>query len=99
MSDVKLKPCPFCGSAPEFPLVKDVYGTYFEAGCEDCGMATISIQIIDFFNYEETPTRKNVHASYCEKEMKYEHQYVKIVRDIAIAKWNTRHDETLRGLV
>tara|TARA_R110000737_G_scaffold271423_1_gene278484 strand:- start:592 stop:1017 length:426 start_codon:yes stop_codon:yes gene_type:complete len=96
MGDIKLRPCPFCGSAPVFPLAKDVYGTCFEAGCEDCGIATLSIQIIDCFDYEESPTRENAHASYCEKDMQYGHNYIGIVRDIAIAEWNKRNDDTMQ---
>lgn len=99
MSDIKLKPCPFCGSKPIFPEVKDAYGTWYEAGCEECGIATMSIQIIDYFDYEESPTRAEAHASYCEKEMQYGFHYIGIARDAAIAEWNKRHDDTLTAKV
>ena len=99
MSDIKLKPCPFCGSKPIFPEVKDAYGTWYEAGCEECGIATMSIQIIDCFDYEESPTRAEAHASYCEKEMQYGFHYIGIARDAAIAEWNKRHDDTLTAKV
>ena len=89
MSDA-IKDCPFCGSKPVFPDVKDVYGTCYEAGCEECGFAVISIQIIDCFDYVESPTREQAHASYDEKEMQYGHNYIGIVRDSAIMMWNGR---------
>lgn len=85
-----IKNCPFCGSKPSFPEVKDVYGTCYEAGCEDCGIATISIQIIDCFDYGNSPNRKEAHESYDEKEMQYGFNFIGIVRDSAINDWNRR---------
>lgn len=85
-----IKCCPFCGSQPVFPEVKDVYGTCYEAGCEDCGIATMSIQIIDCFDYEDSPTRAEAHASYCEKTIQYGFPYIGIARDMAINNWNKR---------
>jgi hypothetical protein len=99
MKDIKLKPCPFCGSTPSFPLVKDVYGTCLEADCQNCGMASVSIQIIDCFDYEGSPNRAEAHASYCEKTIQYGFHYIGIARDIAIAEWNTRHDDALTSRV
>ena len=89
MSDI-IKDCPFCGSKPIFPDVKDVYGTCYEAECEECGIASISIQIIDCFDYVNSPTREEAHASWNEKEMQYGLSFIGIVRDAAISDWNGR---------
>lgn len=78
--------CPFCGSVPNFPEVGEVYGTFYDAGCEDCGVANISLQISDCF---ERP-RDNVYAAWDENEMKYSDDIIKVARDTAIEMWNTR---------
>lgn len=85
-----IKCCPFCGSKPVFPEVKDVYGTCYEAGCDDCGIASISIQIIDCFDYDGTPSRSEAHASYDENEMQYGFNFIAMVRESAINDWNKR---------
>jgi len=78
--------CPFCGSAPVFPESKDVYGTCYDAGCDECGIATISIQIIDCFDHP----RGHVHNSWDEKEIQYGIEYIEVVRTEAINRWNRR---------
>lgn len=85
-----LKPCPFCGSEPEFPEVNEVYGTCYDAGCNDCGVATISIQIIDCFDYEETPSRKDASNSWDKESSKYGDEFIEVARSEAISQWNTR---------
>lgn len=82
----ELKDCPFCGKPPVFPEAKDVIGTWYEAGCEECGLATIGIQIIDCFDRP----RDHVHDSWDAEELKYGIKYVSAVRAIAIARWNRR---------
>lgn len=82
--------CPFCGSAPVFPEIKDVYGTCYDAGCEDCGVATISIQIIDCFDYGKSPNREDAHNSWDEVNIKYGDSFIEVARNEAIAMWNKR---------
>jgi hypothetical protein len=78
--------CPFCGSEPVFPESKDTYGTCYEAGCEDCGLPTLSIQIIDCFDYP----RDHVHYSWNESEIQYGIEYIEVARSEAIERWNKR---------
>ena len=85
-NDRVIKPCPFCGSIPVFPEAKDVYGTCYDAGCEDCGVATISLQIIDCFDRP----RDHVHDAWNEKESKYANKYIEVARQEAVAMWNKR---------
>ena len=89
----KQDPCPFCGAAPIFPEVKDVYGTCYEGGCEECGIATISIQIIDCFDYTQSPTRAEVSYSWDQKNVKYGDEFIQFARKEALRQWNTRHNE------
>ena len=93
MSNQEIKPCPFCGSKPEFPESKDVYGTCYDAGCNDCCLATISIQIIDCFDYP----RDDVHDSWNPDTYQYGVDYIDMVRDGAIEQWNTRTTPENRG--
>lgn len=86
----KLKPCPFCGSAPEFPDANDVLGTCYESGCNDCGTARISIQIIDCFDYGDSPNREDAHNSWNDDEVKYGNEFIEVARDIAVKQWNSR---------
>ncbi len=81
-----IKPCPFCGSIPVFPEAKDVYGICYDAGCEDCGVATISLQIIDCFDRP----RDHVHDSWDEKEVKYADEYIEVAKREAESLWNRR---------
>ena len=85
-----LMSCPFCGSPPVFPESKEVYGTCYDAGCEDCGLPTISIQIIDCFDYGESPNRQDVHNSWDEVNSQYGVQYVDVARNEAVNMWNRR---------
>jgi len=93
MSGDNLKPCPFCGAAPTFPEIKDAYGTQYEGGCEECGIATVSIQIIDCFDYEENPTRIDAHDSWNSQESRFGDYFISIARNLAISEWNIRHNE------
>lgn len=87
--ELELKLCPFCGVAPVFPEAKDVYGTCYDAGCEKCGIATISIQIIDCFDRP----RSHVHDSWDNKELQYGAEYIEVARQEAFQLWNSRSDE------
>jgi len=79
-------PCPFCGTSPVFPDAKDVYGTCYDAGCEECGIATISLQIIDCFDHP----RSHVHDSWNKDTFQYGLEYIEVARQEAISMWNTR---------
>ena len=82
--------CPFCGSEPEFPDVEEVYGTCYDAGCNDCGVATISIQIIDCFDCGESPNREDAYNSWDEDRIKYGDSFIRVAIGEAIKRWNTR---------
>lgn len=87
---INLLCCPFCGSRPEFPDVSEVFGTCYDAGCNACGVATISLQIIDCFDHGESPNREDAHNSWDENNIKYGDSFIKVARDEAIKQWNTR---------
>lgn len=83
--------CPFCGSTPVFPEAKDVLGTCYDAGCEDCGVPTISMQIIDCFEFDDAkPNRDDAHNSWNQAECKYGKDIIEVARRQAIEDWNTR---------
>ena len=82
--------CPFCGSKPEFPDAKDVYGTCYDAGCTECGIATISIQIIDCFDFDSSPSREDAHNSWDNVNMRYSIEFIEVARNQAIQMWGTR---------
>ena len=84
-----IKTCPFCGSIPNFPLANSVRGTTYDAGCEECGIAAISIQIIDCVDYSQ---RHDVDISWDNASMKYADKYYEIARNYAIERWNTRSE-------
>lgn len=84
----ELLPCPFCGTEPEFPDAKSVFGTFYEAGCEDCCIAQISIQITDCFDsYED---KEPVYDSWNDETNQYAERYIEVARKDAIELWNTR---------
>lgn len=83
---MEIKVCPFCGAQPIFPEAKDTFGTCYEAGCEDCGMAYISTQIIDHFDHP----RGHVHDSWNDKTCRYGLHYIEVVRQHSIDAWNSR---------
>lgn len=83
----KLKPCPFCGGDAVFPDTSEIYGAWLDdAGCINCGIATISIQICDYLTIEERDTWNNV-------KCRYGINALEKVRQIAIDMWNTRAGE------
>jgi len=82
----ELKPCPFCGDAPVFPESKDVVGTCYDCGCEGCGMASLSLQIIDCFDHP----RDHVRASWNNDNYTYGVEYIEVARQQAIEDWNRR---------
>lgn len=84
----ELKPCPFCGSEPSFPAT--VFGTYYEAGCSECGVASISLQIVDCFEHRGSPNRDDLHNSWDADELKYGDEFIAVARNEAITRWNTR---------
>lgn len=90
ISQEHILPCPFCGSDPVFPAVDEVVGTCYYAGCEDCGIVTFDLQIIDFFEWNSAPSRAAAHESWDKEKVRYGDEFIKIVRDWAILKWNTR---------
>lgn len=81
-----LLPCPFCGAAANFPDAKDVFGTHYEAGCGDCGIAALSLQIIDCFDYP----RDHVHASWNAGTHQYGIEFIEEARRQAVAFWQAR---------
>lgn len=83
---MNIKPCPFCGSKPDFPEAKDVFGTCYDFGCDNCGMALSSIQIIDCFDHP----REHVHDSWNEEKLQYGIEYIEVARNNAIEMWNQR---------
>lgn len=85
-----LKNCPFCGSKPEFPEAKEVIGTCYEAGCNACGIPTISIQIIDCFDCP----RDRIYDSWDNVNHKYGVEYIEVARQEAINDWNDRVPQT-----
>lgn len=84
--DKELAPCPFCGSEPVFLEASEWCGTWYEAGCEDCGIPTISLQIVDFFG----DRRDELHSSWNDEEKRYGDEFINIVRNKAIEYWNNR---------
>ena len=88
-------PCPFCGNTPIFPDAKDVFGTCYEAGCEECGMPSFTIQIIVCFDYP----RDHVHDSWDNETMQYGLEYSEVARREALDRWNTRagHNAEITG--
>jgi hypothetical protein len=78
-----IKPCPFCGAKPNFPEVGEVFGTCYDAGCENCGLASLSFQISDSMTIEERLS--DPFTNY-----KYQDEYIERVRNEAIEAWNTR---------
>lgn len=82
----ELKPCPFCGNTPVFPSAEDTYGTCYDAGGEDCGIATLSIQIIDCFDYP----RDHIRDSWDTEKIQYRVEYIRVARQEAINDWNKR---------
>lgn len=86
---MNIKKCPFCGSTPEFPEAKNVFGTYYECGCNECGIPVMSLQIIDFFDYP----RDAVHDSWDAEESRYGLKYIDKVRTEAIEMWNNRAED------
>ena len=89
MSEIPV--CPICGSKPVFPEAKDVFGTCYDAGCEECGIVTISIQIIDCFDFDSVPSREDAHNSWDNEQMQYGIEFVNTARNEAIKMWSTRH--------
>ena len=87
---VALLCCPFCGAEPFFPEARDVIGTSYEGGCEDCGVASISIQVIDCFDYGESPNIDDVRNSWDSENIRYDDKFITVARNKAINQWNTR---------
>jgi hypothetical protein len=46
----ELKPCPFCGGAPEF---WDGLGTQADLSCTNCAAASVHMQVVDCLTYDE----------------------------------------------
>jgi len=76
----ELKPCPFCGSHPEF----DDTGTQLELACNDCGIVTISIQISDLMSIDERCNNNNWDGRH------YKTEFVERAKKESIAQWNDR---------
>ena len=86
----ELLTCPFCGSKPVFPEAKDVYGTCYDAGCEGCGIATISLQIIDCFDCESKPNIEDARNSWDSVNAQYGVEIRETARNQAIEMWSNR---------
>jgi uncharacterized phage protein (TIGR01671 family) len=80
--------CPFCNSMPDFPDAKDVYGTCYDAGCVMCGIATLSIQIIDMFETQEQ--RNLAHNLFDNDTHQYHVDHIEVARKYAMKEWNKR---------
>lgn len=78
--------CPFCGADPVFPDARDVYGTCYSGGCEECGFAVIDLQIVDCFDHP----RDHVYASWDADRMQYAVEFIEVARQQAIGLWQTR---------
>lgn len=83
---MELIPCPFCGSTPIFPDPTEVFGTCYDAGCEECGIASVSLQITDYFDYP----KNDVYNSWDKKSLQYGIKYIEKVKNIAVNMWNKR---------
>lgn len=92
---MSIETCPFCKSTPVFPEAKDVFGTFYDAGCEECGIATLSLQIIDCFDRP----RDHVHDSWDDNKIQYGIKYIEVARKQAIEQWNTRAEPDVRAMV
>jgi endogenous inhibitor of DNA gyrase (YacG/DUF329 family) len=88
MSKVKEDPlpCPFCGHEVEFPESSQFHGTWYETQCDNCGLASVSLQICDFFPDQ----RDELHASWSDDNCSYGIEFTDKVRAEAIAMWNKR---------
>jgi Restriction alleviation protein Lar len=75
-----LRPCPFCGGAPELPRGD---GTQYEIECGECGQATASVQICDLMTIEER-------CSDPFNNYRHEEKYIERAKQEAIKRWNTR---------
>lgn len=75
-----LKPCPFCGSTPDFP---NGNGTQYEIHCDDCGQSVASIQICDLMTLEERKAEQFINYRYSE-------EYIERAKNEAIDRWNER---------
>jgi len=78
--------CPFCGEEPVFPSAEDTYGTCYEGGCDSCGIATVSTQIVDCFDQQ----RQALRASWDDEKHRYGIEYIEVARNKALELWNTR---------
>jgi hypothetical protein len=79
MSNEELKPCPFCGEAPEYPSGD---GTQYELEC-DCGMAHSSVQISDLMTIEERMEDNFT-------DYRYGAVYIQRAKKEVVEYWNTR---------
>ena len=73
-------PCPFCGSYPDLPTGD---GTQYEIECDDCGMASSSVQISDLMTIEE---RISVDFT----DYRYPEEYINRARAESVSAWNRR---------
>lgn len=80
MNEVELLPCPFCGSTP---VLGSGDGTYYEMGCDDCGIATISVSISFYMTIDERIADPFTN-------FRFKEEFIERAKAVAIEEWNTR---------
>ena len=87
----KLKPCPFCGSEPKF---WDGLGTQADLTCDDCGVASVNIQVSDCLTQDEKYGNNGKaqpgFAWIGKPYYRYEEKAIQRVNEEMTEIWNTR---------
>lgn len=87
-TDQELLPCPFCGESPELP---DGDGTQYEITCQECGGASVGVQICNLMTLEERSAEPFTNYRYGE-------MFVERAKQAAIEMWNTRSPRPADGV-
>lgn len=85
-----LRPCPFCGTVPEYPEYSD---TQYGIECNDCGKCSSSVQVQDYMTLAERnadPFKNHaLHPGYTGKHG-YKQEYIDRAKAAVTKIWNTR---------